>query len=717
MEFRLLGPLDVSGPGGPLPALAPRQQVVLAMLLLEANRVVPVDRLIRAVWGEDPPPTAKAQIHICISSLRRLLGGIGVAGAIATRPPGYSISLPEEDLDLRAFERLARDGRAACAGERLAEAAQAYGAALALWRGDPLAGVSSELVTSITARLVERRLRVIEEFSDVRLRLGDHHLLVDELSEVAAANPLHERLQAQFMVALSRAGRRTEALSCFRRTRDRFVEELGMEPGAELQRVMRMILSGDGEEQAGPKPLTDIANVPRQLPARIGDVVGRAELCIRARATLDAEPDVARGIRMVVLTGSAGMGKTALALHIAHEVCASFPHGQLFAQLSGSASPHELLEQFLRALGVTNTKIPDSLAERAAMFRSQLADRRVLVVLDDAADENQVRPLLPGGGGCGVVITGRRRLSALPGAEHLTVGPLDQDGAIELLGVMLGHQRVIAERESAHRLVELCGCWPFALHIVGARLANRLYWTIARMVERLEDSKLCLDELVHGPLDVRTGLASTYAALPAGPKRLLRLLSALEVASFPSWVSGQLLGRGEADPGDLVQSLVDAGLVEVEQLAGQPIRLRVGWLVRAFAKERLGLEEQPERLYEAASRVLGASLITADEARGHAEDWRAAYAIALSAVNGADSREAADLLEGSLRSLRLFEQRFEYVAEQLTSITLLFDELARPPSRIAAMHNLAILHRLRGEVYEAIQRYEQSVNTLSAGAA
>jgi DNA-binding SARP family transcriptional activator len=627
MQFRVLGSLEVCASHGPLQVVAPRQRTVLAMLMLEANRIVSTDRLIAAVWDDNPPATARGQIQICVSTLRRLLTGAGLADIIVTRPPGYALMVPEDQLDLRVFENLATAGRVASGRGRLAEAVELYGKALKLWRGEPLTGMSSITLRSVASRLVERHLTVVEDYGTARLQLGDHELLAGELAEHVAAHPLRERLCLQFMLALSCSGRRAEALECYRRTRSTFIEELGLEPGLELQRLERAILLGDeGNAASIPPPRWSAApvavpsehpEIPRQLPAAGGDFAGRRELLDQVREVF-AGSEGTDHMSILVLSGAAGLGKTALAIRAAHDLSELFPDGQLYLDLAGGgdrpAQPAAVLERFLRALGVPGSSIPDQLDERAALFRSRVADRRILVVLDDAADENQVYPVLPGGSRSGVLITSRVRLTTLPGVRHVQLDPLDRAGATQLLAQVLGAARIEAELSHVHRLAELCGYWPMALRIVAARLAAREHWSLAQMVERLRGEKNRLNELVHGPLDVRASFSSGYRRLCPAEQRMFRLIAALPPTGFPSWVGGPLSGLPGAAADALLESLVDRQLLQAKHQHGPFTFFRLPTLPRLFAVERLSADEPPQSREQAWERAAGGWLSLLDEA-------------------------------------------------------------------------------------------------------
>lgn len=603
MLYRLLGPLEVKHDGEPL-SFSPRQRIVLSMLLVEPNRVVAVERLVDAVWDTTPPSTAKEQIRICVSSIRKKLIAEGLPNTIVTRPPGYFITCTQGNLDLLAFESLVSSGRADAVRHRYAEAAEAFSRALALWRGRPLAGVNSQLIESIGVGFDERRLAVAEEYVAAQLQLGDgqeparQHELISELGELVAANPFREQLRAQLMIALHRAGRRVEALGTYRSGRQLFVEKLGLEPGRELLRIEQAILRGDDETVLGPAPnhaLTPATTaVPRLLPADVGDFVGRADLVERMRDALSSQRTGSRTIRLVAVHGRPWLGKTSLVVHAAHLLSDEFPDGQLFVQLGGSrqtVGPGEVLRRFLGALGVTVPAIPGSPEERAEMYRNLIGDRRVLVVLDDAANEKQVLPLLPGNTGCAVVVTSRVKLTNLPGATFIGVGPMSRPDSVALLTHVLGPDTALIESADLGRLAELCADEPLALRLAAARLAARPHWPVSRLVERMRNDHHRLEELSHGGLDLVTTIRQTYDRLNEQAQLLLRRASLLGTAGFASWVCAPMLDMTEDAADDALAELVNAGLLDVARETNGQVRFHLRGLLRAFARTQLAAKD------------------------------------------------------------------------------------------------------------------------------
>jgi DNA-binding SARP family transcriptional activator/tetratricopeptide (TPR) repeat protein len=629
--FRTLGPIEIVTGAGPVGIPPGRQTVILGALLLEANRVVSIDHLIDAVWDERPPPTARSQVQICVSALRQLFTRLGVECPIVTTAPGYRLDVLAGQLDMQVFgqgvaeaERVARDGR-------LAEAVDLLRRALALWRGPALGGETSPLLRSKAVRLDEERFSALETCFDLELRLGRHRQLVGELGGLVTEYPLRERLRGLYMLALYRSGRSPDALEVYRAGRRLLVEELGLEPGEELRRLEAAILAEDEGLQLAsrPAPVAVAAApvvTPQQLPADIVDFTGRTALVAEAEAVLanraaDGSADgwVDRAVPVVLIAGKAGIGKTALAVHVAHRLQRGFPDGQLFCNLAGTqrepVAASDVLARFLRAFGVPGTRIPDTVDERADMYRSLLADKRVLVVLDDVATESQVTPLLPGSGSCAVIATSRARLAGVPGGRLLDVGVLGPEQALAMLRSVVGEPRVAREPAAADALVRVVGGLPLALRIVAARLAARPHWSLASMLGRLADERRRLDELAHGDMMVRASLSLTYDGLQPAAARLFRLLSVFAADSVPVWVAAGLLDGDPVESASLVELLVDTQLLDVAglDLNGEP-RYAFHDIIRLFAGEQLARTEDAASRQQALVRVLGGWLSLAEAA-------------------------------------------------------------------------------------------------------
>jgi DNA-binding SARP family transcriptional activator len=604
--FGVLGPLEVTAGGSPVPVIGRRQRELLAVLLLRANQPVSVDLLVDMIWPDRPPASAHRQVQNGVGRLRRTLTTGGVRpDVIETRPGGYLLRIGADGLDALAFATHVAMGKQAAA-DRLADAVVSLRAALALWRGPPLADIDDHLVAREAHLLDEQRVAVLEDCVELELRLGRHDEVVNELTSLVREHPLRERLWALLMVALYRTGRKAEALAAYRLARSKFVTELGLEPGLELQALEQAILSGAGAidfvRQEQPRP--------RQLPPDTVDFTGRDEIVTELDGLFRAGRH-GPAVVIAAIAGKAGVGKTTLAVHVAHRVLDVFPDGQLYVNLLGGgqdqrAEPVEVLARFLRALGTAGSAIPDGLEERAELYRSRLGDRQVLVVLDNAVDESQVRPLLPGGAGCGVLVTSRSRMAALPGARPVLLDVLQPAQALELLSRITGAQRIAAETKAACDLIRLCGLLPLALRIVGARLLARPDLTLTGMAARLVDESTRLTELTYGDLEVRASLSVSYRGLGPRARRLFHLLGLLDAPDVAGWVCGAVLDLTADSADELIEALTDAQLLEMPRrdATGRP-RYRLHDLVRLYARERASESESPAARTAAIARALG----------------------------------------------------------------------------------------------------------------
>jgi DNA-binding SARP family transcriptional activator len=628
--FRVLGPLEVSGPAAPVRIPPGRQEVILAALLLEANRVVSTDFLVDAIWNQQPPDTARTQVQICVSRLRKSLSTAHLDAPISTRPRGYLMQVPEDAVDLNVFNRQRAGARVLAKEGRAGEAADLLRQAAGLWRGPSLSGIPSASLRAKGLRLDEERLNAIETYLQLELELGRHHQLVGELGRLVDEQPLRERLRGQLMLALYRSGRQAEALETYRAARAMLAEELGLEPSASLRLLETAILSGDpmldadraGPESPGPitaAPAPYRPEIPHQLPADTADFVEDPEV-IRAVEDVLTGRGTRRALGVSVIVGRPGIGKTALATHIAQRLGDEhFPDGQLYCDLRGTgAQPvasHDVLGRFLRALGIPGPMIPDSLDERAEMYRTLLSTRRMLVVLDDAAKESQISPLLPGGNSCAVLVTSRGRMTALPGASRIELEALDPSQSIELVARVVGRDRVEGEREAASALIRAVGGLPLALRIVAARLAARPHWSLASMVHRLADERHRLDELAHGEMTIRATLSLTHDGLGRADQLLLGLLSLAQGPTLPGWLAGALLDDHRAWPSDLLEPLVDVHMLDVVSVeATGEFRYRFHEIIRLYARERLATHDGRSMRDPAGQRMIGGWLALSEEA-------------------------------------------------------------------------------------------------------
>jgi DNA-binding SARP family transcriptional activator len=621
MRFLALGPLVLSNDGVVARPGRPREQIVLATLLLDAGYTVPIDELVDVVWAESPPPSARTQIAISISMLRRRFESAGIAAeTLVTDSHGYQLHTAERDIDIEVFHRDTASALAAKAEGRLADASAGLHAALGLWRGRAFGSIHNTFVEAAAARLDDQRVTALEQYLALELELGRHQQLIGELRKLADEHPHRERPVELLMVALYRCGRQVEALDVYRATRESLAEELGLEPGERLRHLEQAILIQD-ETLAVPDALPQQASVPvpRQLPPDIPDITGReADAAVIEDWCMGQSSRSDGVVPVFLITGAGGTGKTTLAVHAAHRLRQHYPDGQLYADLRGfepaSVDPAEVLARFLRALGCMGASIPDSVEERAALYRSLLADSRTLIVLDNAGSEQQMEPLLPGSASCRVIVTSRLALSP-PGTQRLDMGPLPLEASVELLARTAGRERVSAEPSVAAKLVSLCGGLPLALRIIGSRLAARPHWQLADLAARLEDERKRLDELNHGALQVRASLAMSWHGLDQRARTLARRLGWLGVSGTPAWVGAALLEVDVAEAEDVLGSLVEARLLDVGQWdAAGRARYSFHELVRVQARELALAEEPVDSLVAAAERAFGGWLFLAEEA-------------------------------------------------------------------------------------------------------
>lgn len=651
LTFRVLGPLQVQGAAGPLRVPPGRQEVILAALLLESNRVVSTSQLVDLIWEDNPPETARTQVQICVSRLRKLLAGAEGEVTLVTRPPGYVLHTNAGNVDAALFTSLVQRARALRESGDAEEAVGLLRSAVTLWQGECLTGLDSGPLANKARQLNEERLAAVELRIRIELELGRHDRLVGELQRLTHEHPLREKLHGQLIQALYWSGRQAEALEAFRTARRYLAEELGLEPSRELRDLEAAILAGElpppnaaapaavpAARPAEPAPearaeqnptsaatpATPAAEtvrqdtVPHQLPADIADFVADGQRLAALEKAL-AGGDGRGTVPLAAITGKPGTGKSTLAVHVAHALAETgFPDGQLYCDLRGTtgapATPVEVLGRFLRALGIPGQLIPESLDERAEMYRTRLASRRVLVVLDDAVGEGQVLALLPGSKGCAVLVTSRARLTALPGAHRVELDVLDEDRALELLSRIIGEDRVTGEAVAAEALVRTVGRLPLALRIVAARLAARPHWTLASMVHRLANERHRLDELAHGEMTMRASLSLTYEGLAPGDRSLLRLLSMAQAPTLPSWLAGALLDDHRPFPSDLLEPLVDVQMLDVAGMETGGFRYRFHEIIRVYAREQLAVQHPPEERKAAFARMAGGWMHLAQQA-------------------------------------------------------------------------------------------------------
>jgi DNA-binding SARP family transcriptional activator len=640
VEFRLLGSIEVHRYDEQVVLASAKQQALLAALLLDANRVLPVSRLVDAVWGEDPPASASGLVQTYVWALRRALHRSGEPEIIVTQPPGYLAHVDPGRLDLSRFEELVTGGRRAVAENRDVEAAGKLRTALALWRGPALVEFETPVLRAAAVRLEEMRLSALEERIAVDMRLGRLGPLVGELTGLVAAHPLREHLRAELMRVLYRLGRQSDALETYRQGAGLLRTELGLDPGPELRRVQREILAGDLGTQTreavtvrGPCKEADSARAPAQLPPAIDDLIGRGPVVASLRRLLLSAPGTDRPV-ICGIAGKAGSGKTAVAVRVAQLARPAFPDGQVFVDLRGTnpaaaTTPGEAAGAFLRALGVDPSWIPEPVEERVALLRSTISGRRVLFLLDNAASAAQVRPLLPTQPGCAALVTSRTPLTGVDGQAHLELDELTEDDARQLLARLAGTARVAAEREAATEIARLCGGLPLAVRAAGARLAARRHWPLSVLASRLRDEHRRLDELTAGDLEVRASLELSYRAVAAREQLAFRRLGALGVPDFSPWLLALLMDIPLAEAERVAERLADAQLLDHAGVGpyGQ-VRYRMHDLIRIYASERDRAEESAQDRCEAIRRTLEALLdlterVWAGTASGGVRAWLA----------------------------------------------------------------------------------------------
>jgi len=615
MDLRVLGPVQLHAGGRQLPLQGPRLRAVLGVLALHANRVVPSGRLLELVWGPAPPRTARNSLQGQVSRLRRLLAGAGDADRLIWRAPGYLLRLAPGELDVEEFKRLADEGRRRLALGDAEGASAVLHAALGLWRGRPLEDADLPGLRELLAGLERRRLAALEDRIDADLGRGCHGELVPELEALAAAWPLRERLRGLQMLALYRAGRPADALAAFRDTHAALRERLGADPGPELVRLQRAMLARDLSLEPPPvqppAAAEPASGPPAQLPAAVASFVGRSGHLRALDALLQDQGAAPTAVVISAIAGMAGVGKTALAVHWAHRVADRFPDGQLYVDLRGWAPaaaplrPEEALAGFLRALGVPAAQVPTEVEQAAGLYRTLLAERRALVVLDNARDADQVRLLLPGSPTCLVLVTSRDRLAglvAVEGARPLPVDVLTPSEAHDLLAQVLGAERIAAEQPAAAQLARLCAYLPLALRITAANLTFHAQRTIAEHVAELAAGNRLAALEVRGDQQaaVRAAFGLSYATLAADARRLFRLLGLVPGPDVTAAAAGALAGIGTEQATRLLERLADAHLLAEPA----PGRYAFHELLRLHAAEQAHAEDAAEARDAAVRRLL-----------------------------------------------------------------------------------------------------------------
>ncbi|MBO3748510.1 winged helix-turn-helix domain-containing protein [Streptosporangiaceae bacterium NEAU-GS5] len=602
VQIRLLGPVDVTvdGVSHPVPGL--RRKSVLAVLALHPGEVVSAGRLVDAVWGDDPPPSVANSLHAHIAYLRRALRA---DGAIEARPPGYLLNLPPDAVDagqaMRLIAATAKGGDHAGAAVRLT-------AALDLWRGPSLADVAEVAwLRDQGRRLDEARLEAHERLVEARLALGDHLPSVAELEDLAARHPFRERLHQLLILALYRSGRQADALAAYHRLRQTLADELGIDPSAELRDLEGAILRQDPRLDLSPRPPSAAAAPawikPAQLPQTLAAFSGRDDDLARLRRHLPHT--------VVLLSGTAGVGKTTLAIQWAHQVKGRFPDGQLHVNLRGFdpggevMDPAEALHDFLLALGVPRDQIPASAHARAALYRSALAGKRVLIVADNARDERHVRPLLPGTPGCLIIVTSRNQLPGLVAADGAYPLALDRPSASQARRILvrrLGPERVDAEPEAVSDIITRCARLPLALAVTAARAALAPALPLAGLAAQLREAASTLDcfDGDDPATSVRAVFSWSYQAVSDPAARLFRLLGTCPGPDIALPAAAGLAALPTGEAGRLLAELTRAHLLTETS----PGRFGFHDLLRAYAIEQTDRHDSDEQRAAARRRLL-----------------------------------------------------------------------------------------------------------------
>jgi DNA-binding SARP family transcriptional activator len=613
VEFRVLGPITALRAGEPVHVPIGSQQVVLATLLLRANQVVPLGELVEWLWEDEPPSDAWESAKAYVRRLRRTLE---VPDLIAALPDGFRLTVPDNAVDLLRFRRLLRTAEAARGTEQLARLDEA----LALWGDEPLASLApSTAKTRAVQALVEEYGQAVEKRADVCLRLGRHAELVADLHAMTARHPERERVWSQLMVALYRTGKRADALAAYRRARAYLADEFGITPGAELERTHHGVLTDtldDTAQHVNGATTALVRLTPAQLPTDMSDFVGRTSELATSRAVLTAPPGASTPV--LVISGMPGVGKSAFVVKLAHEVRSRFPDGQLFIDLHGYSehtplSPARVLSRVLPALGLPSTQVPSDLEDLTNTYRSLVADRRILLVLDNAANAQQVHGLIPAAPESAVLITSRSQmpsLAALTGARLLQLEPLAPAEAEQLVRTILTSARTPADTE-IRQIIELCGRLPLAM-----RVAATAYLHSARplpdfITELEQRDRLAALTIADDPrATVRAVFDLSYRTLTAGAARLFRLLSLVPGPDFCRACAQHVADVSPEQAEQLLGELAAASLIH----PGRPRHYRFHDLVRLYAHDRCVTEDEPDELHTALARLYSYYVTTADAA-------------------------------------------------------------------------------------------------------
>jgi DNA-binding SARP family transcriptional activator len=626
VRLRVLGPLGAWRHGEPIELGGARQRAVLGLLALRPNVALHRDSMIEALWDDHAPSSSVKMVQAYVGRLRSQLDPWHAprdrAGLLVSTGTRYRLRADARQLDLAAFGELAARAQTARVSGDVVSACAAYAEALDLWQGEPLADLDLLSAHPAVIALVRHRAAVVSDFAETAVGAGLHDRALPHLQALAEYDPLDERAHAWLMITLAGTGQQAAALSVYDRLRRRLDEQLGVRPGEALMEAHARVLRQDvpvglGSARLASRPEAASA---RQLPHGPGAFVGREREQRALRALAEQSVDAAS---VCLLDGVAGVGKTALAIHAGRRLAELFPDGQLYADLGGfgphrePTPPGEALTGFLRALGVGPLAIPAALDEQAALYRSLLAGKRMLIVLDNAADADQVRPLLPGEPGALVLVTSRRRLSGLTardGAVRLTLGPLAAPEAMLLLDQVLGHDRVRAEPQAAADISARCGLLPLALRIAADRAARYISMPLADLADQLAAEHARLDVLDAGEdaTALRAVFSWSYTALPPEAARMFRLLGLHTGPDISVPAAAALIAADEPETGRLLELLAGTHLIE----ESASVRYRLHDLLRVYAAELSRRDESGEDRGSALRRMLMWYLRTADHADG-----------------------------------------------------------------------------------------------------
>ncbi|WP_137233490.1 BTAD domain-containing putative transcriptional regulator [Streptomyces sp. BPSDS2] len=733
MDLLALGPLELWHGDQEHMLGSVKHRCVLAVLVHARGEPVAVDTLMERVWGDEPPPKGPATLQTYLSKLRRRLhAAVGPLVRVDHVPPRmYRLRMNDlNDLDLVRFQRFRAEAAVAAEQGRTDWAIGLLRTAESMWRGEPLPESSGEWAASVRTRLLEDHRHVREERIRLELELGRHADLIGELRELAAESPLAEGVVGSLMLALHRSGRHSEALELYRTTHTRLREGLGMDPGAELQALHQRILEQDRDlteprsaavavraaaaiapvpaAAAAAPPAPSAAPVRNNLPRDTRDFTGRARELTLLREVIAGADGYA--LPLAVLHGMPGIGKTALAVHAAHRLAEDYPAGQLYVDLHGFSGrrpldPAEALALLLRAAGADGTDgtLPDTLDGRAAAWREWTARHRVLVVLDNARDAAQVRPLLPGSAGCLAIVTSRNRLSALDGAASLLLDALSAREAAALFTRIAGTARTSRDPEALELLVDACGRHPLATTLLAGRFRHREIWDLRHLLERLAQSSDPLDELDEEVFV--SAFRFSYAELAPGTRRLLRLLAlhpgpditAAAAAALAGTGSGPGPGGGSEGVRRSIEELLDCHLLAEPALG----RYQLHDLTRAFALRMSAAEEPESARGEAVGRFLGYCLTSAHRAHRLTHPRRRALEpgqLSVYAAEFGDAQEAAAWLDAERANLLAAART---AAAEDPDHAALFPHVLAPSLRLWG--SWAVTNELYGAAVEALR--------------